>query len=330
VGIMEANIAAQGLESYRLCLVYSEFTGLGNGWLRLTGNETGPADRTGNVIQGAAGYITQFPSGETIISCNTQNQFSMKIGDSKARNFNGGWSASDQWLRPFPRLGWWGAMELDDSHVVIGTMHGRPLVDAVPYNSDASDGIQVARFILNHRIDAPSVSIKVDGDNRDWKHTDALFIGSESPMQTVFRAAHDSQNLYILAEQLDKTAITGNNIKLYIHAAGVSNTSLNTNSIRISLDSTGLTGAARWSGSQWNDISIPGLILETNVPEKTGNSDSAFGFLAEMAIPLSTFGNASGTSNFLFNAVTASASIEDTFSFSRVNDPSTWKLIRVR
>jgi hypothetical protein len=286
--------------------------GGGNGWPQLSGTQTGPTDRTTNIIQGAAGYITQFPSGETVVSCNTSNRFSLKIGDSKGREFNNGWS--NNWLRPFPRSGWWGAVELDSSHALIGTIHGRPTSGTL--TSDSSDGIQAARFILNHRIDAPSASISVDGDNSDWIHTDALFIGSESPAQTVFRAACDAQNLYILAEQLSTSAVTGNSMQLYLH---------NGNSIRIRLNTSGLINAAKLSGGTWTVQAIPGLNVVCTVSQNTGNVDAGFGFLAEIAIPLSVF---TGTGDFNFNAVTKNGAIEDSFTFAKIDDTATWLPIR--
>lgn len=77
-----------------------------------------------------------------------------------------------------------------DAHRVIGTMH-------------CDEGIQIGVFYLNHRIDAPKARIRPDGDGREWRSDQALFIGSDSPAETIFRACHDGKRLYLLAEQLD-------------------------------------------------------------------------------------------------------------------------------
>lgn len=59
-----------------------------------------------------------------------------------------------------------------DTHRVIGTMH-------------CDEGIQIGVFYLNHRIDAPKARIRPDGDGREWRSDQALFIGSDSPTETI-------------------------------------------------------------------------------------------------------------------------------------------------
>jgi len=310
-GIMEVMFSDG--EAAKICLVYAQYTGTGNGWPHLTGDESGPIDRTGNVINGAAGYLVQFPSGETVISCNINNRFSMKVGNSKGRVFNGAeWNTG--WLQPFAGTGYWGSMEVIGSHELIGTIHRRT-GDA----SFVSDGIQIGRFILNHRINAPASNITVDGDNRDWLHTDALFIGSESPAQTVFRAASDGAYLYVLAEHLDVDDISDNTMQLYFHN---NNGALNADSMRININYAGLAGVVKWSDGNWRSAIIPGLKVVSAVSDNDGEN----GYLAELAIPLSALNSPSGV--FRFNAVTVNRTVVDTFTFAVVDDPSTWMLIK--
>src|SRR5690606_7260436 len=125
-------------------------------------------------------------SGETLISCNIQRKFSMKLGDRHARKFNHT-SWDTDWFQPFENTGVWGSVEVTGSHEVVGTMC-------------CNDGIMIARFILNHRMEAPHASITVDGNADDWTHSLALFLGSDSEAQAVIRAASDGDNLYVLAE----------------------------------------------------------------------------------------------------------------------------------
>jgi len=269
----------------------------------LTGDEAGPEDRQTNLFQGAGPYMAQFPSGETVISSNIQYAFSMKIGDSTARKFNGdSWDTS--WYIPFHTSGFWGSLEVIDTHEIIGTIHG-------------AGSIVIGRFILNHRINAPAVKITVDGDNEEWSHTDALFIGSASPKQTVFRAAKDADNFYILAEQLDKRVSAGDNMELYFHNDGTPE--LNDHSLRITIGSKGLVECAKWSGKSWTVAEIPGL-------QVAGGMYKGRGCLFEVGIPLSVL-DAAGP-YFRFNAVTVKKDARDSFTFAMPNDPATWMLIK--
>lgn len=78
------------------------------------------------------------------------------------------------------------------------------------------EGIQIGVFYLNHRIDAPKARIRPDGDGREWRNDQALFIGSESPTETIFRACHDGKRLYLLTERLDPASTGATEIRLSV------------------------------------------------------------------------------------------------------------------
>ncbi len=84
----------------------------------------------------------------------------MKMGDAGAQNFGEAYA-------PFSGGGFWGSLQIDGSHQLLGTM---------PHTSAGE--VMLAQFILNHRIEAARRSVKVDGDNAEWADTDhALFVG---------------------------------------------------------------------------------------------------------------------------------------------------------
>lgn len=308
-GFMEARIEDNGPTDensyYMLSLVYAK-----NDWEHLTGDNVGPTDRQTNLFRGAAGYLAQFRSGETVISCNINNLFSMKIGDSKARNFNHK-SWSSEWLQPFTGTGYWGSLEVDGTHHIIGTMH-------------KSGGIMIGRFILNHRINAPVKDIVVDGDISEWMHTDALFIGSESQTQAVFRAATDTRNMYLLVERRDNYVATGDNIDLYIH--NNSDSLLNGNSLKITIDPAGIVAYSKWSGSEWVYADNSCLAIANKISGVMNDGSADNGYLAEISIPLSVI-NASGD-YIRFNAIMTDGKKTDTFTFADTGKPETWMLIR--
>lgn len=307
-GFMEARLEDNGPSGnsyYMMSLVYGN-----NNWPNLTGDGVGPADRQSNLFNGAGGYITQFRSGETVISCNINNLFSMKVGDNKARIFNHK-SWSTEWFQPFTGKGYWGSLEIDDPHFIIGTMH-------------TSNGITIGKFFLNHRINAPAQHITVDGNTDDWINTDALFIGSESQTQASFRAATDAGNLYILVERKDNYVVSGDNVDLYIHNNNGSE--LNVNSLKITVGPAGIVACTKWSGSSWAPVEPSMLSVAGKVSGVINDGTVDDGYISEIRIPLSAI-NAVGD-YFRFNAVLTDGNIKDSFTFADTQMPQTWMLIK--
>lgn len=185
LGFLESNISdiPKGEKSnYRMSVIRQH----GLDWRPLKGDEVGPADRDSNVARGAGGYVATFTSGETVLSCNIRNRFSLKVGNHTGTEFNGRSWDSD-WLKPLAKGGYWGATERIDDHRLLATMH-------------SEDGIQLVILHLNHRIASPQTTIKVDGKSDDWSNDEALFVGSESESQMAIRSAHDKAYLYLLVE----------------------------------------------------------------------------------------------------------------------------------
>ncbi len=303
-GFLEARVEPGGPQDkskYMMSTVYNH----GFDWKPLGENSEGPADRETNLFDGCAGYAAAFPSGETVVSCNIDRRFSMKVGDSRARVFNGRSWDSD-WFQPFAGRGFWGSLEPLDDHHVIGTMH-------------CDEGIQTGVFYLNHRIDAPRAKIKVDGDCSEWTGDQALFIGSDSPVQTIFRAACDDRYLYIAAERKDGAPAEDSTIEIYVsngHADGVT--------VFAEVAPSGLVSCpVKGSGS--GNAPVKGVkgACRDAVTER-----GETGWSAEAAIPLSVLGAAPGDT-VCFNAVVKGEGLSDTFTFAEPSDPSTWMRIRL-
>ena len=185
LGFLESNIAdfTKGEKNdYRMSVIRQH----GLDWTPLKGDEVGPTDRDSNVARGAGGYVATFPSGESVISCNIRNRFSLKVGNHTGTEFNGRSWDSD-WLKPLAKGGYWGATERIDGHRLLATMH-------------SEEGIQLVILHLNHHISSPQATIKIDGKSNEWSNDEALFIGSKCASQMVIRSAHDTENLYLLVE----------------------------------------------------------------------------------------------------------------------------------
>lgn len=290
-GFLEARLepdGPQGSSIYTMSVVRNR----GFDWQPLGENTAGPADRETNLFKGCAGYVSTFPSGEIVVSCNIDRLFSLKIGDSRGRVFNGR-SWDEDWYRPFDGKGFWGSLEPMDAHRVIGTMH-------------CDEGIQIGVFYLNHRIDAPKARIRPDGDGREWRSDQALFIGSDSPTETIFRACHDGKRLYLLAEQLDPASAGGAEIRLSVGYGGrrVDLTVASDGSVVSPIP--GIRGASR---AGLTPAGVPGRATEIAVP-----------LAALQARPGDTL---------RFNATVRSGAVEDGFT-AATDDPETWMRIELK
>ena len=143
---------------YHISLCYSDK----DEWEYLAADQEGPADSNNCVFSGMGPYLGQFPSGETVLSYESSSKYTLKIGDATARNFGSAY-------QPFSG-GYWGSLCMIDSHTLVGT------------NVKVKEGpVQMAQFVLNHRIDAVKREVTVDGNNKEWANTDhALFVGGKS------------------------------------------------------------------------------------------------------------------------------------------------------
>ena len=240
LGFLEARLEPEGPRGksiYRMSVVRHE----GFDWSPLSAEESGPRDRDTNVVDGCAGYVAVFPSGETLVSCNIDLKFSLKIGDCTGRRFNG-CSWAEDWFQPFPRKGFWGSLELLDSHRVIGAMHG-------------DEGIQLGVFYLNHRIDAPCASTMPGG--RDWWDNQALFIGGASPAYACFRGCYDEEFFHLFVEYGQCPEDFAIDMML--------------GSLPLTIDASGLVGTERSAGCRCRQVpeyAGSGSLLRISVPRR--------------------------------------------------------------
>ncbi len=159
-------------------------------------DKTGPADRQNNLFPCAGPYLAQFPSGEVVLTFGG----TYRLGDCTAHTFY------DR-IRVFPEdtLGQWGSVERTSSHSVvtsIGTKDYR---------------IEVARLYLNHRLNAKKMTPSLIADTSEWDgNTDALFCGSKSQAQVSVRVGYDDDNIYLLAERLDRQITSDDGMIFYL------------------------------------------------------------------------------------------------------------------
>lgn len=281
--------------AYDISFAYSGDDGQ---WTLLNPDQKGPEDRNDKAFEGAAPYLGQFPSGETVLSF---SRMRMKIGNSKARNFST--STSDEYT-PFSGLGtgYWGSTHIADGHRILSVLP----------NTSAST-IMLAQSILNHRITATRRSVVVDSSNSEWANTDhALFVGEKSQAQGTLRCSFDDSNVYFLVEVLDRSIAKEDYTMIYLNPVTNDN-KLTNEACRIKIAFDGLVSTETYNGSSWVSAEL-GVSVKTKYQnDKTDKG----GYFAEIAIPRSKLNIKSGEilTNFsLYDSIGGEDAISSTTS----------------
>lgn len=274
---------------YDMSLVYND----GLEWTDLGESTAGPERRLTRVMAGAAGYISVFPSGETVLSCGKESLMRLRMCNSSVTKFYGNsWEDMSNWLTPFDGTGYWGATEVVGPAMLAAAIH-------------CEDGMQTGLMYLNHRIDAAHQSVTVDGDSAEWTSDKAFFIGSKKGDELLLRAASDVQNLYLAADMLE--AAKGATVTVLLCKEGSKAIT------KVVMDRKGLVKAS------------DGSVSVASSPATA--SDGSNGFVSEVSVPLSLLGAAEGDRICIYAMTERSG--RTTFSFSNANNSSTWQIIRL-
>lgn len=291
---LEPDFPADDASVFKMSLVYNN----GYDWEDLGNDKEGPQDRQTNLFEGAGGYISVFPSGETLISCNIDGVFSLKLGDADARRFNGRTWETD-WLQPFEGRAFWGSTEVISDHETVGAVY-------------APEGLSIGKFYLNHAMNANHEAIKLDGNPEEWKQEHIFYLGSDSPTQAIIRAAYDDYNLYVLVERICDTS-TKVYTEMYFQNALTTQSA--SKSIYAKVSSAGLDKVE-------NATAVASAQEGVTV-------DGRKGTVVELAIPLFKL-NAKKGDEILFNAALRGPGLNDGFTRSNEKNPSTWMKIRLQ
>ena len=253
-------------DKYHISMAYCDDNWAAGG---LTGTEEGPADRKSNLyLNEAAPYLRQFRSGETLLSTGVSKVFNIRIGNSKANQFG----------TPMPTVfknGCWGSLEIIDDHTVIGVF---PFAwsETVDGNSVSRARIQLAKFVLNHGVNAAAFTPVVDGTAEDWKNVDdALFIGSESTTSSVFRFGYDSGNLYGMIERKDESLTSQDGFELMFQSGNGSGNPVvlkfSFNEGKLTCSDANVKFAYGLLGNLDDDMEDDGMAIEFSIPRSSLN-----------------------------------------------------------
>lgn len=247
--------------SYSISLAYSD----ASEYPVLEGSSVGPKDRVSGYCSGAAPFIVQFPSGETVLSYNKSNYFYTRMGDENARNFSSE-------TKSLEKKGFWGCMYVDGSHKMLASIGG-----------NSTKELDFGVFYLNHNIKATARDIVIDGDNSEWKNTDdALFVGAKSQAQATVRCSSDPDNVYFLVEVHDKVLNASDKVSIFLSSA--KDSKKGNNSVKLEVGPTGLNSSCIFD-TNWKIKDME--ITAVSAIDGTGdnNKDTDNGYLCEIGIP---------------------------------------------
>ncbi len=280
--------------------LYISFGYSSDNWTTVLGTEeVGPVKRADNVFLGAAPYILQFDSGETLLTYNVNNRMQLRVGDENGENFGSAYI-------PFLYGGYWGTVQKRTSHSALAAIA----------NTGDTNTLMVGTVYLNHAIKAPKSAITVDGNNKDWQSSEALFVGSSSQAQAAIRAATSDGKLHLLIERSDYSLTSSDSITLYFAEEGKNGF------YRIKV---GLGGV--------NEVVYSGDTLEKHDVNEIAFASVAvnkLGAVTEISVPMSYF----ASKNFLFTAVLynkddGTSVISDAMGNNVLSSTANWPLIMV-
>lgn len=267
------------------------------------GDIDSPEDRQNSLYQDvAAPYLRQFRSGETVLTYNQAKKFGARIGDAKAYKFG------DR-HQLFDVSSAWGSVELIDNHSLLAVYPSSYTKDG----ATCSD-IVLAKFVLNHRINATAHTPAMEGGSNSWAEVpDALFIGSAFQAQVALRFAYDSQNLYCLLERKDEKLTSADGMRLLFQSGDMTGDPL---VLELTMGDKGLVCADK-------EIKVATTLLGA-----MDEFDDDEGYVAEMAIPLSKLRVAAD--RLLFNAVLLDDAGTDTFTGLTATNFDKWLSIELK
>lgn len=261
--------------------------------------EEGPTKRADNIFLGAAPYILQFDSGETLLTYNVNNRMQLRVGDENGENFGSAYV-------PFLNGGYWGTLQKRTSHSAIAAIA----------NTGDTNTLMVGTVYLNHAISAEKTAIAVDGNNKDWQGSEALFVGSSSQAQLAIRAAANGDKLHLLLERSDYSLTSGDSVTLYFAEEGKAGF------YRIKVGLNGI-GEVVYSGETLEKHDVKEVAFASTAVDKLGA-------VTEISIPMSYF----ASKNILFTAVLynkddGTNTISDAMGNNVLSSTANWPIIMV-
>ena len=254
-------------------------SGEGGAWKSLALTEAGPDTLASDMYAVGSPYVTRFLSGETYMVYNKGALLYGRLGKPDGTAF------ASRDFQTMDAVGIWGSVTPVGSHAVLAANQHKA--------ADGSSGLMLVREYLNHRINAPKVTVTVDGYTNDWddiENTDALFVGSASQAQMTLRAAHDDENVYFLLSRLDYFLQDGDTMTVCIAAGAAAD-------YRIMVGVDGIREIAYFANGTKQQTYTGGSAAVKVLGTVGNNEDTDEGYVVELSVPKALVG-LSGAASF--------------------------------
>lgn len=264
VGAGESKVGTGSSYAYRISLAYSDESG---SWGTPDANGVLPSTRDNNFCAGAAPYLIQFPSGETVLTYNLSSLSGLRyrMGDHLAGNFS-----EEKGLLSGTNL-FWGSTALADSHRMIAAIGGN------------AQCLKLGQYYLNHAITVSSRTVTLDSRTPEWETGDeAVYLCSFDASKATVRAAANAGYLFLLAEVEDADLSESDYMEMTF--VNIENPTPGLTSLRIKANFRGLVQVSRYSGG-WQSVSDAVTVKAAYDGTATGG-DTDHGYLLEVGIPL--------------------------------------------
>lgn len=235
--------------------------------------ETGPLNRKNHFEAGAAPYIIQMPSGETILYFSGSKYPTIMIGDS-----DGNFDHSKP--NDMKEAGIWSQF----GSIATTSTHSFALLTA-PYdpNNEKRDHIGIHNLYLNHTLEVKNEILSNIND-------DALFIGSASQAQMSIRTNYDLNNIYFYIDWLDQNIVAGQDYaEIKVNAANLKYKGTTYDYLRVGINSSGLATVKLVKNGTETDIKNSNLVKANISKNSTATDVNARGIKAVITISKNNF-----------------------------------------
>ena len=284
-----------------------------------------PGIQFGNNVRGAGPYIIRIPTGEVLLSYQTNadrtdmnhETVEVAIGDNKGRNFS-------KITRPFDlsyekSATWNSLMQWDSTCVAI--------VSSMDYSSSVV-GVWYQLGYIIPVINIENGTPAIDGNlkEKEWKANFPIFIGSKSVDNLKMRFQFDSNNLYLNIAVSDKILFAGttnaDGVNLYFDPQDTKYTTIGSKQFKINCNLNGVVKLYQGKNTNW--ISVNNNEVQAFITKNAMNQE----YTVEMKIPLS-FIKKTDLNSMRFNCEFLNYSNETTgykepLVNSNINQPNTW------
>ncbi|WP_069115159.1 sialidase family protein [Jiangella alba] len=270
-------------------------------------DETGPADRVNSIFPGAAPYLAQFPTGETVLAYNTSSRQYLRLGDSEARTFG----EPHDYL---PGTGYWGSIELTGDQTLVSSM---------AYVKSTGNALMIGTLHLNRALTVHQFPRRATADLRVWPESSSrLFLGGDSQAQVTIRAGRHGSTLLLRLERRDDHLVDGDAVTIYLASRRTPGRRL-----RLTVDGQGAVGVAAFAGGVYADDGATVVTSRTVAP---AHDDAAAWELAVPLVPMRPHGAELGLTATLTNVdEPGGAAVTTSLVGVDLDDPRTWFDLRL-